>query len=228
MKKLTTNGFMPHSTQVFLVRHGESSFNGMNRIQGHMDSGLTRRGLRQAEKISRRLRGMSITKAYTSDLGRAHSTALIIAGKLKLRLIKDRLIREISLGAWEGLSPEEVNTRYHDGYERWRKSPTRTVIPGAERVPQFHKRVRTRVENIIRRNRGHRILIVTHGGVIASLISHWLRADFDRVLLNIKFDNSGLTLLERTALRTKLHAINDIAHLAKRDLNEQNIFSNAA
>lgn len=225
MKKIPLDGFSPYSTQVFLVRHGESDFNGMNRIQGHLDSELTRRGLRQVKKLSRRLRGLGIRRIYSSDLGRAMATTRLIAKSLRAGVVSDRGLREIHLGAWEGLSPEEVNARFGGGYDRWRESPSRTVIPQAERVRAFHRRVRLKIENIIRKERGNRILIVTHGGVIASVLSYWLKADFDRVLLNIKLDNSGLTLLERTSMRTKIHAINDISHLSMHDLNEKNVFT---
>ena len=93
---------------LIIARHAESGFNGQNRIQGHMDSKLTSRGLGQAKILSRRLAAMKITRIYSSDLGRAVATTREIARRLRMPIIRDARLREIRLGRWEGLTPEEV------------------------------------------------------------------------------------------------------------------------
>ena len=211
---------------IFLIRHGESQSNDHNRIQGHSDSGLTTRGLRQAQKTARRLKSMKIQKIYSSDLGRAVTTSQIFAKTLRKKVHKDPLLREIQLGEWEGLTTEDVNLKYELGYERWLESPSKMVIPGAEPIPHFHKRVRTRVDKIMLTEKRGPIAIVTHGGVIASLLAHWLKADFDATLLNLRIDNGSITVVEKNSRRVKIHQLNDISHLAKQDVNHKNIFTN--
>lgn len=210
---------------LFLVRHGESVSNGQNRIQGHSDSGLSERGRRQAAKIARRLAGQRFDKVYCSDLGRAHTTCRIITERTGHKPHVDPRLREIGLGEWEGLSTDEVNAKYRRGYDRWLQSPTRMKIPGAERVSEFHARVRTRTEEILAAHASGSVLVVTHGGVIASLVSHWLRSSFDHTLLNLRIDNTSLTVVERNPHRVKIHLLNDVSHLGKRDLNHHNIFT---
>lgn len=210
---------------LYLVRHGESHSNSQSRIQGHSDSGLNERGLRQAAKVARRLAGHSFDKVYCSDLGRALTTCKAITALTGHRPVTDRRLREICLGEWEGLTTDEVNDRYRRGYDRWLKSPTRMKIPGAETVGQFHARVRGRAEAIMKSHASGRVLIVTHGGVIASLVSHWLRSDFDHTLLNLRIDNTSITVVERNPQRVKIHLLNDIAHLGRRDLSHHNIFT---
>jgi broad specificity phosphatase PhoE len=222
------------SLYIFFVRHGESVFNGQNRIQGHSDSGLSERGRRQAEKVARRLSRFSFKKVYSSDLGRALTTCKTItaaAGKIggggqPQRITLDARLREIGLGEWEGLSTDEVNARYRRGYDRWLVSPSRMKVPGAERVHEFHARVRTRVEQIMNAHREGPILVVTHGGVIASLLSHWLKSSFDHTLLNLRIDNTSVTVVEKNPQRVKIHLLNDIGHLGARDVNHKNIFTN--
>lgn len=220
---------------LIIARHAESGFNGQNRIQGHMDSKLTRRGSDQARILSRRLAAMKITRIYSSDLGRAVATTREIARRLRMPIIRDARLREIRLGRWEGLTPEEVNARFRNGYDQWRRAPSRMRIPGGETVLAFHARVRGAVERIARAEKRGTVLIVTHGGVIASLIAHWMRADFDRVLLNLKLDNTGLTFVElRRALRRSggerviLHALNDVSHCGHKKSNELTVFTQSA
>jgi len=215
----------PNSLFLYLVRHGESHSNSQSRIQGHSDSGLNERGLRQAQKIAKRLSGHAFDKVYSSDLGRALTTCKAIAARTGHKPVVDRGLREISLGEWEGLTTDEVNARYRRGYDRWLKSPTRMKVPGAETVAEFHARVRNKVEAIMEKHGTGRVLVVTHGGVIASLVSHWLRSSFDHTLLNLRIDNTSVTVVEKNPQRVKIHLLNDISHLGERDLNHHNIFT---
>ncbi|MBF0254195.1 MAG: histidine phosphatase family protein [Candidatus Omnitrophica bacterium] len=213
------------SKLLYIVRHGESASNNENRIQGHSDSGLTARGMRQAAKAGQALKGKGIRRILSSDLGRALSTARVIGRSCGLSVRPDPLLREIRLGKWEGLTPDEVNHRFANGYHRWLASPSTMHIPGAERVNAFHRRVRGRVLAILAEPGPGPVLLVTHGGVIASLLAWWLKADFDTVILNLRVDNTSITAVEESATRVKIHRLAQTAHLSPRDLGTKNIFS---
>jgi probable phosphoglycerate mutase len=208
-------------SRLLIVRHGETVNNCENRIQGHCDSLLTPKGLRQARRLARRLGKLKIDKIYTSDLGRAYATTLEIGRHHRLPIVRDPLLREIHLGDWEGMTPEEVDRLYDKGYQRWLKKPTACVIPRAESPAKFRKRVVARVGAIAKANAGKTVLIVTHGGVITALVTEWLKADFDLALLNLQIDNTSLTVAEETGKRIRLKAINDTAHLSKREKDDR-------
>ena len=209
-------------TRLIIVRHAESALNVQNRIQGHRDSGLTPKGLTQARRLAKRIRHFRIDKVYSSDLGRAYSTTKEITRFLpRVQIIRDPKLREILLGDWEGMTPEEVDRLYDRGYQKWLKSPSACVIPHAERVRHFRKRVTERVRQIAGQNRGKTVLIVTHGGVITTLLADWLKADFDRVLQGLRIDNTSLTFADVTPKVARLWVINDTDHLAKKEKNDQ-------
>ena len=128
-------------TRLIIVRHAESDFNDQNRIQGHQDSGLTARGLYQAKCLAKRIKKIKIDKIYTSDLGRAFATTREITRHLKLPIIRDPLLREIHLGEWEGMTPEEVDKLYNKGYQKWLKKPSSIRIPQGEKIGHFRNRV---------------------------------------------------------------------------------------
>jgi broad specificity phosphatase PhoE len=205
-------------THLLIVRHAESALNVENRIQGHRDSGLTFRGQDQALRLARQLRKIKIDRIYSSDLGRAYATTLEIvrASKARIPVIKDPLLREIHLGDWEGMTPEEVDLLYNKGYQKWLKKPSAMRIPNSEGVAHFRRRITERVEKIARSNRGKTILLMTHGGAITAILAHWLKADFDNLLLNLQIDNTSLTMADATETRVRLKCINDTAHLLKK------------
>ncbi len=200
-------------TRFLIVRHAESALNEQNRIQGHKDSGLTAKGLDQARRLSRKIKKLPIDKIYSSDLGRAYSTTLEIVRHTKLPIVRDPKLREIHLGDWEGMTPEEVDRLYDKGYQKWLKKPSSIKIPKAETLRHFKTRVTARIQAIARANRGKNVLVVTHGGVITALLADWLNADFDHLLLNLQIDNTGLTMVDETEKRVRLKFINDTSHL---------------
>lgn len=212
-------------TRLIIVRHAESAFNDQNRIQGHKDSELTRRGLYQVRCLARRVKKIKIDKIYTSDLGRAYATTLEITRHLRIPIIRDPFLREIHLGVWEGMTPEEVDRLYDKGYQKWLKSPSSIRIPKGERLADFRKRVIERVRKIAKANRGKTVLVVTHGGVITALLANWLKADFDHILLNLQIDNTSLTLVDETDKRARLRFINDASHLDGKGKIDFNIFN---
>ena len=212
-------------TRLLIVRHAESAFNDQNRIQGHQDSRLTFKGLYQAQHLARKIKKIKIDKIYSSDLGRAYATTLEITRHTRLRIVRDPLLREIHLGDWEGMTPEEVDELYDRGYQKWLKSPSSIKIPRGEGIQHFKKRVVGRVRAIARSNRGKTVLVVTHGGAITALLADWLRADFDHLLLNLQIDNTSITTVDETEKKVRLHCINDTSHLSRNSKNGSTIFS---
>ncbi|MGE5268627.1 MAG: histidine phosphatase family protein [Thiohalocapsa sp.] len=106
---------------IFLVRHGETEWNRARRYQGWQDSPLTARGVAQAEAIGHRLKALPAPAAapiVASPTGRARRTAEIIAGALgaAVPLRFDPRLREISLGAWDGLDRREIRARLGAGF----------------------------------------------------------------------------------------------------------------
>src|ERR1700722_11852415 len=88
---------------LWLVRHGESTWNIAGLAQGHNDEAeLTGRGLRQAAEAAGEVRGQAVRAIYASDLRRARQTAAAFATVLGLPVRTDSRLRERSLGVLEG------------------------------------------------------------------------------------------------------------------------------
>jgi broad specificity phosphatase PhoE len=88
---------------MWLVRHGESTWNVAGLAQGHNDDAeLTERGLRQAAEAAWPFRDRAVRSIYASDLRRARQTAAVFAAALGLPVHTDTRLRERSLGVLEG------------------------------------------------------------------------------------------------------------------------------
>jgi broad specificity phosphatase PhoE len=94
---------------LWLVRHGESTWNIAGLAQGHNDEAeLTDRGLRQAAEAAGQFRDRPVRAIYASDLRRAQQTAAAFAAVLGLPVLADARLRERSLGVLEGTAHKAI------------------------------------------------------------------------------------------------------------------------
>ena len=102
---LDTAPVLDTGATLWLVRHGESTWNSAGLAQGHNDEAeLTERGLRQAARAAAQFGYRPVRAIYASDLRRAQQTAAAFAAVLGLPVHPDARLRERSLGVLEGTS----------------------------------------------------------------------------------------------------------------------------
>lgn len=94
--------------RVVVLRHGETDHNVAGIWQGHLDTGLSTRGVAQAEAAAPHLAALRPTHLVSSDLVRARSTAEAVARVIGLPVETDERFREVHVGAWQGLTTAEV------------------------------------------------------------------------------------------------------------------------
>jgi len=170
--------------ELIAVRHGETDWNRVRRLQGHTDTALNQTGIEQAARLAAALAGEAIAAIYSSDLGRALATAEPVATALGLTVRQDPLLRERNYGVFEGQTFAEILQQHPEDAERLRLRDARHRMPGGESQTEFFERLTGAVRAIAleqeidarRGGEGKRsILIVTHGGALDMLY----RAAFD-------------------------------------------------
>ena len=154
-------------TTLLLARHGESDWNRARRWQGFCDRPLTERGRHQAAALAERLAELALDAVYSSDLERARQTAEAVARAQGLEVQQLAALREVDVGSWSGLTREEAEARFPDGFRRWRAGGT--GWDEGESYGAMSKRVLAAVDEIARRHEGGRVLIVSHGGPIRAV-----------------------------------------------------------
>lgn len=166
----TNRGF----TELVVIRHGLTEANAEGILQGHFDSPLVEAGIRQAHSLAVRLSRERFAAIYSSDLCRAKDTAAIIAAPHGLTVIHEPSWREWHLGRLENTSYEEARRSYPQIMEAFKYDADDIAIPDGESKTEFYVRIGTAMENLAVLHPGHRILVVTHGGVLQAILKHAL------------------------------------------------------
>jgi probable phosphoglycerate mutase len=151
--------------RLLLVRHGESTWNAVSRWQGQADPPLSPFGERQAEDAGARLAEVAtITAVWASNLVRARRTGDLIAARLGIAQVRvEPLLRERDVGAWSGLTRDEIEERW-PGYLAARRSP-----PDFEGDDELLARTRAGLAAAADGSGPGDVLVVTHGGVIRTI-----------------------------------------------------------
>ena len=159
-----------------LLRHAETEWNREKRIQGQQDAPLTSNGRRQAQRWGLALARHELDHMITSDLGRARLTGALINFNLDLPHSEEPRLREQDWGRWAGLNFRdllEVNGLRAQVRMGWHFRP----LEGESRLEVF-ERSRQALADAAHRLKGKRVLVVTHGGVIKSLLYRLCHRDF--------------------------------------------------
>ena len=165
---------------LWLVRHGESTWNTLGLAQGHCDQArLTRQGLRQAWAVAARLRDRPVGALYASDLRRALETAAPLAEVLGLAVTRDTRLRERCLGVLEGAATAAIGPAAN-GLHGDRVVDPDARPEGGESIRDFYRRVAGFADELAARlptvagraveaERAGEIVVVAHGGTLRVL-----------------------------------------------------------
>ena len=154
---------------LWLVRHGETDWNRELRFQGHLDAPLNALGMQQAQRLGLHLAGQGPRPLLASDLLRTRQTAEPLAGQWQKPALSERLWREQAFGVIEGLTLAEVQERYPEVVDGWRRRDPDFAPQGGESRRQFHARVMQAVQALVQQcsqHGWHSPVVVSHGGVL--------------------------------------------------------------
>jgi 2,3-bisphosphoglycerate-dependent phosphoglycerate mutase len=196
---------------ITLIRHGETTWNAMRRVQGQLESPLSERGLRQAGALASRLGNHRIEALYASDLSRAHMTAQKIAAISGNEILIDARLRERHYGVFQGLTWDEIRERFPEDYAIYRNHFPGVTIPGGESMEVFLARVLGVLGDIAARH--EHAVVVAHGGLVDVLYRHasGIPATLPR---DYPLPNGGINRF-RYDDRWRIESFGDVEHLAE-------------
>lgn len=204
---------MSEALRIVLVRHGETEWNNLRRIQGQLDTPLNQAGVAQARAVARRLADWPIAALYTSDLARASRTAEPVAVACGVAAQPDPRLRERHFGQLQGRFYEELQRTDPQRHRRMQSRDLTFDMDGGETIPVFYERVCTVLRELAMRHRDGTIVVVTHGGVLdcGYRLASGLALDATRTY---GLYNASLNTIcfERGAFRVV--SWGDVAHLA--------------
>ncbi len=160
---------------IYLIRHGETEWNVEGRMQGHADSPLTQKGLKQARERAESLKHIKFAAFYSSDLLRAKRTAEIIALDHQLTVTTTEMFRERHFGTHEGQLVKDYDAELKALLDK-RLQLTDEELDKYELFEGYEtdEKVATRFVKILRELAtaylGKTIGVVTHGGALRVLL----------------------------------------------------------
>jgi probable phosphoglycerate mutase len=143
--------------ELWLVRHGETTYSATKRVAGWSDPPLTDLGRRQVGALRDVVDGAEFAGVWSSDLVRAVESARLLWGEPTT----DPRLRECHFGALEGCTYAEADGAYREVFRRFRDF----TVPEGETHRQFSDRVHGFIDGL---SPGRHLLVV-HGGVIRIL-----------------------------------------------------------
>lgn len=158
-----------------MIRHGETDWNVVRRLQGRADIPLNEEGRRLARITSKALEEVDFSVIYTSPLLRAKETATIIKADRDIPMIEEERIQEISFGIYEGYHCGKDNYDIPDpAFIHFFEKPECYHPPqGAESIEQLCKRTSDFLQELIHNKAMEKetVLISTHGAALRGLLS---------------------------------------------------------
>lgn len=181
--------------RIYLIRHGETANAKEQALNGHFDVALSSKGEGQIRAVANALQDRPIRAVYSSDLKRARASADIVSQPHKLKPVCYPALRELSFGAWEGLSLAELNRKYPGEVAKRFKNPDTFQAEGGETFRQLRERVLPRFHEIVGCHPAEEIIIMAHGGVNRVILGHLLGIPFSNIF-RIAQENAGINILQ--------------------------------
>ncbi len=179
--------------EIFLVRHGETTWNREGRLQGQVNEiELTKKGIQQAEEISNELRQIDFDVILSSPFNRTIKTTDIINKTKKNRVIINDELKERGYGELEG---EYVKNGNYNIKQMWDIDNIYNLY-GVEPIDVFIKRIHRFLDNIINDNKYKKVLLVSHSGVSIATKVYFEGIPEDKDLLKLEIGNCEVIKFE--------------------------------
>lgn len=199
---------------LYLIRHGQTEYNVTGQLQGTADSPLTERGIREAKRLKKSLRDTSFSCFYSSVLGRAIHTAMILQEDREVPLLQSFDLNEIGFGEWEGVGKEELEKSCPDNYFRLWNDPVSYIPPrGAESFEDFFSRIRFFSSYLFEQAKEKNILVVTHGIWLKAFYCIFQEKSLEQIWEPPYIPNTALSVLDTAGAYPVFLKEGDVSHL---------------
>jgi len=198
--------------KLYLIRHGETDWNKLEKCQGISDIPLNSRGISQAKELAYSLRDEKISAIYSSDLSRAITTANEVAKYHPFEVKIDERFREMDQGEFEGIEFRNLREKYGEVLKKWTEEPETLRIPGGETLGEVQERAWSGINNLKNLHNGESVLLVSHNMTIITLLCKFSKKSL------LSFREFSVKESSKSVISCKndifeIELFNDISHL---------------
>jgi len=201
------------TTRLLFIRHGATPMSAEDKFSGADNVHLSDEGRDQVHHLATRLAGEKLLAVYSSPYDRALETARIVTELHGLTPIPIDGLREINHGHWEGLSRQEVETRFSEEYATWESDPFSFAPEGGESGISVLARALPVIRDIVVKHKDETLAVVSHKATLRLIISSL--PGFDARGYRDRLDQAPacLDIVDfKDPVRTRLMLFNDISH----------------
>ena len=208
--------------RVFLVRHGQTTANADQVIQGpRIDAELSELGRRQAVSVAHALAEVPLRAVFTSPLQRARQTAEAVVrqhsrasaeGKAGLAVQVVPELYEMDYGAFIGRRVPDVGSEMDQVFDAWRLGFVDQSFPGGESALLAQHRIRPFAARLAPAAESSDLAVVAHGRINRVLLATMTGAGLQR-LEEFPQSNASITELAVEGGRAVVRRLNDTSHL---------------
>ena len=156
--------------ELHLIRHGQTNWNEERRAQGQSESELTKKGKAQALALREKISHMTFDQIFCSSSLRTRQTAELIFPNQALNIEYLDSLKEIFLGSWEGRLYKDIEVANPESHNHFWEEPHLFDLRGAETFYQLQERAVSTVQEIAKNSASKKVVIVSHGALIKSLL----------------------------------------------------------
>ena len=178
--------------EIFVVRHGQTDWNVLEKLQGKTDIELNEVGRKQAQTTGEQIKNENIELIIASPLKRAKETAEIINKNFNAPIIEDERLMERGYGELEGKTRTERNTlkEFSEGKDEFWNYNKNIGDYNVEKITKFFDRVYEILDEIKEKYQNKKILIVTHGGTSVAIKCYFMNYPLENLIG--RYDIKGL------------------------------------
>ena len=186
--------------KLYLIRHGETDWNIVKRLQGATDIPLNANGEELARATCEGMKDIRFDMVFTSPLQRAYRTAELVRGDRNVPLIVDERIREICFGDYEGLVSKSEGYSIPDPDFKFffTKTDCYKTPPNGEPITSLLERTNDFLEELKARDdlQDKTVLVSSHGAAVRALLSNIEKCDIAHFWGSGVHKNCGVSCVE--------------------------------
>ena len=198
---------------IYLVRHGQTEWNVLHKMQGWGNGELTEKGIADAKALAIRLKHTPIDKIYSSSSKRAIETAKIIDHNRGIPIVTDNNLREMNFGDWDGQLTADVKANYPKEHATFWETPHLFEGVNGETFSDIQKRAQKALTDILADQTEGTVLIVSHSIFLRVLLATIKQLPLSDVFTQNNLGHTSLTKIVVNGDSMKLEFEGDTTHV---------------
>lgn len=201
-------------TKLYFIRHAEAKANVSGHCYGITESDVTTHGKEQLARLAERFKDVHIEAIYSSPMKRTLTTAKAVNNHNDVALIEDKGLIEINAGIWETQKWDDLEGLYPEDFDIWVNKPHLWSVTDGESMAEVYDRMKETVGNIVRKNKGRTIVVVSHACALRNYFCYARGYSHERLVEVPHLHNTSVSCIEYDDdFNANTLFENDISHL---------------